>query len=73
MKKPGNKIVRVSPMIKSKPEADGSGFIGFTVQFSDWEIENHLHVYNSHNRNDILHKSRMEYQKYLSKIKPNKE
>lgn len=47
-------ITKISPLIQSTPNDQSVGFIGYTIQYEDWGIENKIYPYDSQTRLSLL-------------------
>lgn len=57
-------VISLSPIIQSNTDSLGNGIYGFTIQFSDWIIENHVYPYTPASKKIVYQQIRAEYSSY---------
>lgn len=65
------KILMLSPLIQSSQDALGNGFVGFTVQYADWEIENFIFPYDEESRVKAINIAKKEHSRYTLLSSPD--
>jgi|GEM_PF-4327816 len=58
-------ISKISPLIQSVTDEEGRGFIGYTIQYEDWEIENRVYPYTASTQQSLIRKCLAEHGKLL--------